>query len=146
MDGSSTNVYTLLINRGLLCSLKPQNCSSTAEARRCACRPWDEAAATRFATVAADLHKAGTPIGSMDAMIAAHAIATGAVFVTNNRRQYGHERAAQGTHPKTSLTWTIPSGETHVAARPQGAGPSNDSQLNQAGARRANLHGHKHRS
>jgi tRNA(fMet)-specific endonuclease VapC len=56
------------------------------------CLPWDEAAATQFATVAADLHKAGTPIGSMDAMIAGHAIAAGAVFVTNNSRHF--ERVA----------------------------------------------------
>lgn len=53
---------------------------------RVRCLPWDEAAATHFATIAADLHKAGTPIGSMDAMLAAHAIAAGAVFVTNNGR------------------------------------------------------------
>jgi tRNA(fMet)-specific endonuclease VapC len=55
---------------------------------RVRCLPWDEAAATQFATVAADLQKAGTPIGSMDAMIAGHAIAAGAVFVTNNGRHF----------------------------------------------------------
>ena len=55
---------------------------------RVRCLPWDEAAATQFATVAADLHKAGTPIGSMDAMIAGHAIAVRAVFVTNNGRHF----------------------------------------------------------
>jgi len=55
---------------------------------RVRCLPWDATAATHFATVAADLHKAGTPIGSMDAMIAGHAIAAGAVFVTNNGRHY----------------------------------------------------------
>ncbi|HET9641915.1 MAG TPA: PIN domain-containing protein [Burkholderiaceae bacterium] len=55
---------------------------------RVRCLPWDEAAATQFATVAADLHKAGTSMGSMDAMIAGHAIAAGAVFVTNNRRHF----------------------------------------------------------
>lgn len=56
---------------------------------RVRCLPWDEAAATQFANVAADLHKAGTPIGSMDAMIAGHALAVGAVFVTNNGRHFG---------------------------------------------------------
>jgi tRNA(fMet)-specific endonuclease VapC len=55
---------------------------------RVRCLPWDEAAATHFAAVAACLHKAGTPIGSMDAMMAGHAIATGAVFVTNNGRHF----------------------------------------------------------
>ena len=55
---------------------------------RVQCLPWDEAAATHFASIAADLHKAGTQIGSMDAMIAGHAMATGAVLVTNNARHF----------------------------------------------------------
>jgi tRNA(fMet)-specific endonuclease VapC len=55
---------------------------------RVQCLPWDEAAATHFASIAADLHKAGMPIGSMDAMIAGHAMATGAVLVTNNSRHF----------------------------------------------------------
>ena len=55
---------------------------------RVQCLPWDEAAATHFASIAADLHKAGTQIGSMDAMIAGHAMATGAVLVTNNQRHF----------------------------------------------------------
>ena len=53
---------------------------------RVQCLPWDEAAATHFASIVAELHKAGTQIGSMDAMIAGHAMATGAVLVTNNAR------------------------------------------------------------
>ena len=56
--------------------------------QRVQCLPWDADAATRFAEVAATLHKAGTPIGSMDAMIAGHAMATGAVLVTNNGRYF----------------------------------------------------------
>ena len=55
---------------------------------RVPCLPWDEAAATQFAFIAADLHKAGTQIGSMDAMIAGHAMATGAVLITNNARHF----------------------------------------------------------
>ncbi|HEY0336866.1 MAG TPA: type II toxin-antitoxin system VapC family toxin [Burkholderiales bacterium] len=55
---------------------------------RVQCLPWDEAAATHFASVAAELHKAGTQIGSMDAMIAGHAMATSAVLVTNNARHF----------------------------------------------------------
>lgn len=55
---------------------------------RVQCLPWDEAAATHFASIAADLHKAGTQIGSMDAMIAGHAMATGTVLVTNNQRHF----------------------------------------------------------
>lgn len=55
---------------------------------RVQCLPWDEAAAAHFASIAAELHKAGTPIGSMDAMIAGHAMAVGAVLVTNNGRHF----------------------------------------------------------
>lgn len=56
--------------------------------RRVRCLPWDEAAATHFASIAAQLHKAGTPIGTMDAMIAGHAMSAGAVLVTNNARHF----------------------------------------------------------
>lgn len=56
--------------------------------QRVACLPWDDAAAMHFARIAATLHKAGTPIGSMDAMIAGHAAAVGAVLVTNNGRHF----------------------------------------------------------
>ncbi len=56
--------------------------------QRVQCLPWDAAAATHFASVAAELHKAGTKIGSLDAMIAGHANAVGAVLVTNNTRHF----------------------------------------------------------
>lgn len=55
---------------------------------RVRCLPWDEAAAIHFASIAANLHHAGTPIGSMDAMIAAHAMAANAVLVSNNTRHF----------------------------------------------------------
>jgi tRNA(fMet)-specific endonuclease VapC len=60
---------------------------------RVPCLPWDGAAATHFAAIAADLHRAGTPIGSMDAMIAGHAMAAGAVLVTNNVRHFSRVAA-----------------------------------------------------
>ena len=55
---------------------------------RVSCLPWDAAAATHFAIAAVELHRAGTPIGSMDTMIAGHAIALGSVLVTNNERHF----------------------------------------------------------
>jgi tRNA(fMet)-specific endonuclease VapC len=55
---------------------------------RVSCLPWDAAAATHFAIVAVELHRAGTPIGSMDTMIAGHAIALGSFLVTNNERHF----------------------------------------------------------
>jgi tRNA(fMet)-specific endonuclease VapC len=50
--------------------------------------PWDEAAADEFAEVRADLERGGTPIGSMDTMIAAHAKAIQAILVTNNVKHF----------------------------------------------------------
>jgi tRNA(fMet)-specific endonuclease VapC len=52
------------------------------------CLAWDNAAAEQFATIAAQLHRSGTPIGAMDAMIAGHAISAGAVLITNNERHF----------------------------------------------------------
>jgi tRNA(fMet)-specific endonuclease VapC len=49
---------------------------------------WDEVAADQFAEVRADLERGGTPIGSMDTMIAAHAKAIDAVLVTNNVKHF----------------------------------------------------------
>src|SRR5579862_5991285 len=50
--------------------------------------PWDEVAADQFAEVRAGLERGGTPIGSMDTMIAAHAKALSAVLVTNNVKHF----------------------------------------------------------
>ena len=46
---------------------------------------WDSPAAAAYAALRADLERAGRPIGNMDLMIAAHALATGAVLVSNDR-------------------------------------------------------------
>jgi tRNA(fMet)-specific endonuclease VapC len=54
--------------------------------------PFDEAAAERFAEVAADLAEGGTPIGVFDTLVAAQALALGLVVVTNNTRHF--ERVA----------------------------------------------------
>ena len=56
--------------------------------QRITCLSWDEAAATHFAEIAATLHRSGNVIGTMDAMIAGHAQAAGAVLVTNNERHF----------------------------------------------------------
>jgi tRNA(fMet)-specific endonuclease VapC len=50
--------------------------------------PFDEIAAERLSTVAADLTRRGTPIG-LDTLIAAHALALGLIVVTNNTRHFG---------------------------------------------------------
>jgi tRNA(fMet)-specific endonuclease VapC len=51
--------------------------------------PWEAGAAEWYARVRAQLEKDGTPIGSADTLIAAHAIDADAVLVTNNARHYG---------------------------------------------------------
>ena len=49
---------------------------------------WDETAADLYADIQFRLTSTGRPIGVMDAMIAAHAVAAGAVLVTNNTRHF----------------------------------------------------------
>lgn len=53
------------------------------------CLPWDDAAAACFAQLVAELQRAGQPLGTMDTMIAAHALATDAVLITHNTRHFG---------------------------------------------------------
>lgn len=50
--------------------------------------PFDAAAAAAYGQVRAALERQGRPIGAMDLMIAAHALALKAVLVTNNTREF----------------------------------------------------------
>lgn len=50
--------------------------------------PFDEAAAARFGVVGAALAARGEPIGQMDTLLAAHALAEDLTLVTNNSRHY----------------------------------------------------------
>ncbi len=47
--------------------------------------PWDSEAAQQYASVRAALERAGEPLGNLDTMIAAHALAAQAVLVTSDR-------------------------------------------------------------
>lgn len=49
---------------------------------------YDEAAALAYGDIRATLERAGTPIGSMDLLIAAHAMSQGLTLVTNNTREF----------------------------------------------------------
>lgn len=49
---------------------------------------FDEDAAHVYGDIRATLEKAGTPIGSMDMLIAAHAVSLGIPLVTNNTREF----------------------------------------------------------
>jgi len=50
--------------------------------------PFDEAAVWAYGELRADLERRGTPIGSLDTMIAAHALSQQAALVTNNTREF----------------------------------------------------------
>ncbi|HXY54998.1 MAG TPA: type II toxin-antitoxin system VapC family toxin [Nitrospirota bacterium] len=49
---------------------------------------FDEKAAAEYGNMRADLEKTGKPIGSMDMLIGAHALALGVTLVTNNIKEF----------------------------------------------------------
>ncbi len=49
---------------------------------------YDESAARVYGDIRATFEKAGTPIGSMDMLIAAHAVSLGIPLATNNAREF----------------------------------------------------------
>ncbi|MDO9584816.1 MAG: type II toxin-antitoxin system VapC family toxin [Desulfomicrobium sp.] len=50
--------------------------------------PYDDTAAQRYGDLRACLERQGTPIGSLDMLIAAHALALNCVLVTNNVKEF----------------------------------------------------------
>lgn len=53
--------------------------------RRIDVLPWDRSAAERYGMVRAAMERTGRTLGSLDLLIAAHALDVGAVLVTNDR-------------------------------------------------------------
>ena len=51
-------------------------------------QPWSPDAAHHYAQIRASLEALGKPIGNMDLMIAAHAMAEDSVVITNNAREF----------------------------------------------------------
>lgn len=49
---------------------------------------FDEEAALSYGAIRSNLEKAGTPIGSLDMLMAAHAVSLGIHLVTNNTREF----------------------------------------------------------
>ena len=49
---------------------------------------WDRSAADRYGIVRSNLERIGNPIGSLDTMIAAHALSSELVLITNNERHF----------------------------------------------------------
>lgn len=50
--------------------------------------PFDESVIWHYGEVRANLEKQGKPIGALDTMIAAHALALNTILVTNNTREF----------------------------------------------------------
>jgi tRNA(fMet)-specific endonuclease VapC len=50
---------------------------------------FDDCAAAVYGAIRAELERAGTPIGSMDLLIAAHARALRRTLLTDNKREFG---------------------------------------------------------
>jgi len=50
--------------------------------------PFDEAAVWAYGTLRAELERRGSPIGSLDTLIAAHALSQQALLVTHNTRDF----------------------------------------------------------
>ena len=50
--------------------------------------PFDAAAVWAYGGLRAELERRGTPVGSLDTMIAAHALSLQAMLVTNNTREF----------------------------------------------------------
>lgn len=50
--------------------------------------PFDESAVWTYGDIRADLERRGQSIGSLDTMIAAHALSLNATLVTNNTREF----------------------------------------------------------
>lgn len=63
---------------------------------------FDHRAAATYGDVRAQLARAGTPIGPMDTLIAAHAVSLGAAVVTGNEREF---RRVQGLRVEN---WLVP--------------------------------------
>ena len=50
--------------------------------------PYGDEAAQQYGRLSAYLEKQGTPIGSLDMLIAAHALSIGCILVTNNEKEF----------------------------------------------------------
>lgn len=63
--------------------------------------PFDDLAATAYGTLRAELQQAGRPIGPLDMLIAAHALSTKLILVTNNEREFAR---VAGLHVENWVT------------------------------------------
>jgi len=64
--------------------------------------PWDSGAAEAYAQLRTFCENEGTPLGTMDMLIASHSVAVGATLVTNDRAFY------RVKHHLLLEDWTLP--------------------------------------
>jgi len=60
--------------------------------------PFDDSAALEYVRLSAFFKERGTPIGAMDTLIAAHAVALGVTLVTNNTKHFKRVRGLTSTN------------------------------------------------
>ena len=68
--------------------------------------PFDDRASEVYGRVRAELERQGNPIGALDTMIAAHALALNATLVTNDTREFERVNGLR------LANWTTPRGAT----------------------------------
>ena len=61
---------------------------------------WDDDAAVRYGTLRAELEGRGKPLGNLDMLIAAHALASNSILVTN-------DKAFSNVHGLTVENWLV---------------------------------------
>jgi tRNA(fMet)-specific endonuclease VapC len=88
-DVSISSVTLAELEHGVAKSLRPRENADALAAfiAPLDILPFNEAAAACYGSIRADLERMGSPIGSLDMLIAAHALSLGLTLVTNNDRE-----------------------------------------------------------
>jgi tRNA(fMet)-specific endonuclease VapC len=90
LDLSISSVTLAELEYGVHRSSNPPK-NASALRRFCAgivVQPFDAKAASVYGRIRTDLASKGTPIGPMDTLIAAHALALNAILITNNVKEF----------------------------------------------------------
>jgi tRNA(fMet)-specific endonuclease VapC len=89
-DVGLSSITLAELQYGVAKSARPDH-NATLLAQFCAplaILPFDSPAAEAYGTVRAALERSGTPIGPLDTLIAAHALALNLTLLTNNEREF----------------------------------------------------------
>ena len=69
--------------------------------------PFDDRTAEAYGTIRADLERQGTPIGPNDLLIAAIALANGAILVTHNSREFSRVAGLKDRRLGVSAAYSV---------------------------------------